>query len=375
MDKTRNGLVCLVDWLQFTVKTLDLIGIYDLLGIPETEFTNMPTGLYNYRRRKSCGHIWIMYEGNNADMGIHVQISGQGCREYESFYDGDWFELFAKLRKLEANITRFDLAIDDIRYNGDKPYFTIRKLLRKISRGEIASKWRTGRRMNKLELNTGKSKGDTLYLGSDSSMIQLTIYEKDKEREANEVELEEGLTSWNRSELHLYDDRAYDAIGFILMGMSAGEVFQGIVRQYVRFLDRDPDNQNKARWNESEFWLQFLNEADKIQLARKAPDKTIEKKRAWLDKQVQKTFAQVYVAEGMPDIDKIAEWINDGMQLMNEYDWALAEDHKVRIELLKKLEEQRKLIKIDNYLEKQQDQLDKFRQKKRDALQSAPNIQ
>lgn len=349
----NHDLICLVDWLQFTIKTESLDAVYKILGIDDSEFSEMPTGLYSYKKRKACGNIWVMYDGM-PDMGIHVQISGQGCREYETYHNGNWFELFKMLIEIGANVTRLDIAIDDICFNEAKPYFTVRQLIRKAKRGECRTKWKSGIRQEKFDFGSGKSKGDTLYCGSNSSLIQLVIYEKDHERKNNDIEIEENLTTWNRCELRLYDDRADEAVQWVVRGYPVGKLAFGILSNYINFVDRTNDT-NKARWPVSKFWRDFLNDAEKLSLARKAPDKTIESKMTWIDKQVKPTLAEIWIALGSPGEDFFVDIINEGLERMNETQWQRAQDYKLRMDEIKQKEKEHQKKRIERFLERRQE--------------------
>ena len=41
------------------------------------------------------GSIQIYYEGHSEDMGIHIHMGGQACREYEEYQVRTWAQLFA----------------------------------------------------------------------------------------------------------------------------------------------------------------------------------------------------------------------------------------------------------------------------------------
>ena len=234
MDK-KSDLITLLDWMQFTIPhpfTLD--DIYDLLKIPKDEFKDMPRGLYSYTKQRAAGDIRIMFEGRS-DMGIHVQLSGDGCRQYETYYDSDWYALMLRIMEANGKFTRLDIAVDDIRYKDDPAYFTLRQLIAKVKRNECKSKFKTARRVETLTISGGKSKGQTIYFGSSVSDIQVRAYEKDFERIHAGKELEEGLTAWNRVELELHNERADNTVLAMLTGYQPGEIAFGILSHYMDF--------------------------------------------------------------------------------------------------------------------------------------------
>ena len=235
MEQTSNGLISLVDWLQFTIPhPVTLETVYNLFGMLEDDFKDLPRGLYSYTKQKASGDIRILYEGT-AEMGIHVQMSGQGCRQFETYYDVTWEELFYRIIELNGKFTRIDLAIDDIRYRNDPPYFTLQQLIRKTKRNECKSKFKKARRVETIEIGSGQSKGQTIYFGSSQSDVQVRAYEKNFERENEGKELEEHLTAWNRVEIQLCDDRANATVLAILSGVIIGEIAFGILSHYMDF--------------------------------------------------------------------------------------------------------------------------------------------
>lgn len=328
MQEDRSGLTCLIDWVQFTVKTLTLKEVYSLLGMYESEFVDMPRGLYGYPMQKACGDIRILY-GGGENMGIHVQLSGQGCREFETYWHMTWEEMLGNVIQADGEFTRFDLAVDEIRYDGKRPYFTVKKVMQKTEKGHCRSKFRNAIEIKKIEIKDGAEKGNTIYFGSPQSNIQIRIYEKNFERENAGKEVEQRITTWNRTEMQMADERAQEAVKQILRGVEVGVVMFGLLRNYMNFVDPTEDS-NKARWPISEWWLLFLDDAERLRLAAKAPDSTIERKEQWVDKQVKPTLSEIWVALGRPGGDWFVDLINDGLERMTDAQWQRAEEFRER---------------------------------------------
>lgn len=82
------------------------------------------------------GNIQIYYEGHSEDMGIHIHMGGQACREYEEYQVRTWAQLFALIFE-QGHFTRIDIAIDDF-----KGYFKISAIERKIKTGQLSSKFK-----------------------------------------------------------------------------------------------------------------------------------------------------------------------------------------------------------------------------------------
>lgn len=349
-ENRDDCLTSLVDWVQFTFPYVtDLNLAYEVLGIPEEEWTDMPNGLYRYMKQKTHGKIKLLYEGIDARMGIHIQISGQGCREYETYYGNynsdTWPCLFGRVLDCHGHFTRVDLAIDEFRYNGEKPYFSVSQLLARVKRNQCKSKFKTVQAMQKMKIEGGVNLGYTIYFGSVLSDIQARVYEKNHERRNEGFELQEQLTTWNRFEVEMSDERAQAAVMTILSGVHPGAVVYGIISHYIDFLDKVKDDSNKARWPRSKFWDDYLNAASKLRLAVKAPDKTIPEKESWLKKFVYPTLTEVWVANGCPGEDWLVELLDNGMERMTEQQWIRAESFMVKMKEEKdRLDEKKKAI-------------------------------
>nr|WP_313785871.1 replication initiation factor domain-containing protein [Paenibacillus larvae] len=110
-----------------------------------------------------------------------------------------------------------------------------------------------------MEIETGDSKGNTLYFGHGTSAIQIRIYEKHHERRNKGYELEENLTHWNRVEIEARDERALIMAKYVAnQSHQIGEVALGVISNYVRFCVKnkaDPDN--RSRWKTALFGRNF----------------------------------------------------------------------------------------------------------------------
>jgi phage replication initiation protein len=325
-------LRALIDWVAFTFKTIDLMSVYEILGIRQDEFVDMPNGLYGYRKQKRCGNIKILFDGL-PDQGIHIEMTGQGCREYETYYGTVWPVLFTDIINNHGKFTRVDAAVDEIRYNNDKPYFTLAKLIRKVKRDECKSRFKKAKRVETIRIEGGKSEGRTIYFGSPTSSIQIRAYEKNHERQSEGLELEENLTTWNRLELQTRDDRAQVLVHNILTGDNLGHIFCGVINNYIDFVSRTDDT-NKSRWPRTKWWDDFLSDVERLKLTLIAPDKTIESNKIWLEKQVAPSLGMQFIASGS-DVNFLLDMVNSGMERLTDAQLQKAEEH------IKKLRKQK----------------------------------
>lgn len=247
-SKTAENLV-LYDWLSFTSKVHtpdDLIAALGLSHVPWTE----TKGARGYRDRKYFSSISIHYNGR-ADMGVWVEMSGQGCRTFEtlSTLSKDarerWTKLFSFIRNQELKITRLDVAFDD--HTGI------------LNIGTIAQDTQTGMYVSRSNYweTVLSSKGSTVQIGSPQSKVLIRIYDKAAER---------GITDqhWIRVELQLRDDRA---VQFTKLDLPIGQAFSGVLLNYLRYIE-EPDvfDQNKWRWPMTRYWYNLVTDAERISI-------------------------------------------------------------------------------------------------------------
>lgn len=287
----RDGMKALFDWVSVTFKTLEIDDLISVLGLKKDDFTDLEKGGLGYRRRMVDGNISIFYDGTS-DMGIHLQMTGQGCREYEGKKDfKGWDVLFACLYDLEGKFTRVDVAIDEF-----AGYFKIETLARKAKRGEVASRFRTATSYEKISLKNGEDLGRTLNFGSRSSRVMVRMYDKKKEQLGKGKEVKE--KHWNRFELEIKQESANKFVKEYLLGeKSIGDLASGLLRHYIRFLKPDNDS-NKSRWKTWMAWEKFLGGVEAVRVAIEAKVKTIDEKINWLEKSIAPSLGAVIEAEG-----------------------------------------------------------------------------
>ena len=69
-----------------------------------------------YKKSAVCDGISIYYDGSKPSMGVNIEMTGQGCRQYENLFDDtfSWHNVFKSIDDFgNYNVTRLDLAIDD----------------------------------------------------------------------------------------------------------------------------------------------------------------------------------------------------------------------------------------------------------------------
>ncbi len=253
MEKQENQI--LYDWVSITSKIDSPQSLIWLLGLNrEGVAWEQIKGMYGYQDRLYWNSISIHYNGRE-DMGVWLEMSGQGCRAFETFGNGDYEGLFRYVLENpdDVHITRLDVAFDD--HTG---ILDMEQLKRDTVEAAYITKWHRG----VLEIGTGDALGeDTIYFGRKCSDIYLRIYNKAAER---------GYQGrhWLRIELVLKDDRAS---AFLAQGETIGQVFCGVLRNYLRFIEPPEfgDDSNRRRWPTKPYWEQLLAGAGRISLYTK----------------------------------------------------------------------------------------------------------
>lgn len=257
--------IILVDWLTFSIRGEQLptaAAVIDMLGLTGAGFLSR-NGHYGYRSAVYFGGIWIMYDGRD-DMGICVEMSGQGCRQFETSSVISFAQLFDVLvsgsdRNLPIcyNITRLDVAYDDIDHDGSG-LLDIVKICKSAYQGRYISKF--AQSMPQVDCVVDQSgkvdRAHTCYFGSPKSEVRIRFYDKAQERG--------GLGyHWVRCELQLRDERAYN---FLVCKDTWGNRFFGVLNNYLRFVTPNKHDSNRRRWASPKWWTEFLQSLDKISI-------------------------------------------------------------------------------------------------------------
>lgn len=236
----------LFDWFSFTCKTLSVGDVISLLGLEGVNW-EMAKGAQGYKDRQYFDKISIHFNGGD-DMGVWCEMSGHGCRVFETYGNGDFDTLFCVLLSNpdEFHITRLDIAFDD-----HTDIFDIKTIFNYTFNEWFSSKFKTFK-------HTGGSAGYSVDFGSNSSEALIRIYDKAAERKKNNEH-------WVRCELQLRRDRASEFISKYIEYKNLGYLFSASVNNYLRFCEPSNDT-NKSRWATSVWWDNFLQTTDKISL-------------------------------------------------------------------------------------------------------------
>lgn len=243
--------VILFDWLTVSSKDEDPCFWISLLNMEGCNWEPMDHGRNGYRKGLFFGCISIYFDGDPG-MGSCLDMSGQGCRAFETYGTGDFdglFDLFA-FQPEQYNMTRLDVAFDD--HTG---ILDMDQVFNDTIDKEYVSKFRKARFEGENDDERERT-GKTVYFGSKKSDVMFRIYDKAYERG-----IDDG-THWVRVEMQLRRERA---LAFVLQPEPIGERFRGVLVNYVRFVDDNGDS-NRWRWPMKEYWEELIACVGRISL-------------------------------------------------------------------------------------------------------------
>lgn len=329
----------IIDWLSFTCRMGSPFEVIELAGLGNLNFSETDRGRYGYDSGYTVdGLINVFYSAKRSDMGVHVELTGQGVRKYETIMEVDkvtWRQVFEHLRTF-ATFSRIDLALDE--YEGLVGFADI---IKKIEQGEHVGRCRSFKVISGRGSN-GEHTGTTIYMGSNKSDLMLRVYEKNYERQAKGYEID--VPIWNRWELVLKHEKANDFVTrYLDGGHSFGSLFGGILADLIRFVEPGEDT-NKSRWQTSTWWSDFLAEAEPIQLKGKEYQPSLAKTLNWIEnstvtaikglsaiaKEENVDFLQLLLACQNGNEDKIGK-------MKKEFDGMSSKEQKKFINLVKNL--------------------------------------
>lgn len=263
LEDMQQNLI-LFDWFAFNTKLHTPQEIISLLGLGDLNWQQL-NGAKGYRKRLYAESISIHYDGL-PDMGVWVEMSGQGVRAFETYSKVDITDIFQLIlvHSDKMHLTRLDVAFDD--HTGILPFDQI--LADSLVLDDDGHRLNVVSRMRQLLPEGSHNNGDPRFAwsithGKKSSEILLRIYDKAMERGFPDCH-------WVRCELQLNHKRADEFVRLLVddNGLSVGDVYRGVVYNYVRYVDPSDSDSNRWRWPLKDYWQAFLGAASGIRLWR-----------------------------------------------------------------------------------------------------------
>ena len=227
--------IILYDWCSFTTSKFSAEELIDELGLSAYSW-ELKNGVRGYEHRLFFNSISVHYGGEVHDH-VWVEMSGQGCRAFETYGHGDWNKLFDFIRLYDCNLTRLDVAYDE-RFG----VLDILTIVQDTYHGEYVSRARSWE-------TVCSNKGMSVTIGSEQSDVLIRIYDKAAERHCA------AGTKWVRVEIQFRRERA---AGFLNLSGALGDRFAGVLLNYLRYVDADPADTNRWRWPMKSYWADLL---------------------------------------------------------------------------------------------------------------------
>ena len=289
-----------VDWSEFTLQCLpsqvdaEVAKYKALLG---DDWLDLERGFYGYACGVRCGGVFIFWGGHREDMGVHVQVTGSGCRELEGRGLADWRGWYRDRFNAGVKFTRVDHAFDD-----REGRLCIDRMEADFKAGRMVSRFNSVKPEQEYDgagnlvargLNLGKRENDTSICIYDKALEQRRklrgtglVDVAEYERKAKELE-----GHWVRLEMRSRKERADLLVGSIIQqGFTA---VASVLRGYLEFKAENPSNQQKARQVAAPWWLEFIGWAEKTRLSIAPVVKSLQQSLAWLDQQAGAVLGMV----------------------------------------------------------------------------------
>lgn len=259
---------------------------------------------YFYNTGLSLGRYFNVYyddesKGLNkySPRNILVIWTGQGTTDLalklSKYFKTDdfsevWYEFFKVVIKLNLRVKRLDIALDD--YNSCLSFDALENKLRKR---QFKSSKRTYN-IVKDKNTDGQTRGETIYLGTrkkHQNGYLIRFYNKYAEYKSKgailPVEVENVVTGmgthkWQRYEMELHGKACLSFIKQFLGGMPFGELYMGLMKNAIVFLDPSSSNKNRSYWEITGWWEDFLNGAKKCNLVEPSVDPDIGRLLRWV---------------------------------------------------------------------------------------------
>lgn len=250
-SKTENNKI-IYDWVSIRSNIHSVKNFIEDLGLdkPSIEWQEL-YGFYGYKNRLYYDGISIHYDGHSDNMGILLEMSGQGCRAFEEYGNGNYDSLFTLLfdEPQDVKLTRLDVAYDD--FDGLLDLDKIQEAL-----------WLGNYTCRSTKYNTQRgTDGQSVEIGSKKSDLFIRIYDKAQERKRTDE-----IEHWVRFELQLRDNHA---LNFVKCSGDIGCKFFGVVNNYIRFLEPNDFDDNKSRWDSADWWIEFLEHSRRLSIFEK----------------------------------------------------------------------------------------------------------
>lgn len=251
----------LIDWFAMTTSICEPEQLIEMLGMENCPF--METyGARGWKKRLYFSGVSIHFDGHTSSTEgkIWLEMSGQGCRTFESLGHGDFNVLFDYVLHNQegVNITRIDVAYDD--FTG---LLDLEAITQDTLHGNFVSKARTW----DVNISSG---GTCVTHGSKRGSVIIRIYDKAAERNRSAE-----ISHWVRCEIMLRRERAFEFIKLLrpdekytwsdveqkYVSVRPAEkidtLYFLVLNHYLRYIDKSDTDSNVWRAPMAVHWSKF----------------------------------------------------------------------------------------------------------------------
>ncbi|EAE6669890.1 helix-turn-helix domain-containing protein [Listeria monocytogenes] len=286
--------------------------IKKILRMNSDAFIYKNYGFNHYTETYCFSDIFVFTNPENLDMGVMIELRGQGCREFELILEEQeetWTTFFWRLYQsdifgeglvIDTKITRIDLALDEhlsLLY----PNYDLFELKEKVEQGLVDTTFRNFDFTGGIVVKNGQliNKRLSLYFGSRQSPFYLNFYQKDYElakKEAISVEMaRQKYGIKNRYEIRLADEKAYLFVEYFL---STGETFEWVAKELIDTAIKVYDcDRNGSRSHYSQNWRMVIESMQELRLTMKGEKPNYEKALRWLSNYLAPTLKKIWIMD------------------------------------------------------------------------------
>jgi len=304
----------------------------------------------------------------NADVqGFGIEFTGHGIdyylevmhKIYPDYTSCNLLSAFLFLADgghFTCNVSRCDIAIDDISYEEKKYYrLDLGRIERALKRHEFATRLTCKTHYGKdlvpaaeitnITRENSKIKGysgKTIYIGNSKSNTHIRIYDKLAERKDKGFDVDPNIKHWARFEL-VYKNKNALAMAEKIVELSGSfgafeKFLSENINYYIRFVvvDGKPDVSHMCRYKSKPWWVSFVGTVKKSKLVHIKPDvNEFNKKIRWIKRTVAPTLRVIH--EVVP-MDQYLMFVNENSierntpnhdQIVQAYIEAKADDENV----------------------------------------------
>ncbi|HCJ1288659.1 replication initiation factor domain-containing protein [Enterococcus faecalis] len=326
MNQTE-GLEAIFDYVRVRIPSHDVERVIeDVLLMNFESFYEKPTGLFGYFTMYEYDNIRVLLSKKGDNRGILIELSGQGCRNYEYILnelDQQWLDFFGRCLFVDGVVKRIDVAVNDY-----VEYFSLEEVAKKRKAKLFDSSFRKSRVIDSTNDKEVASEGITAYFGTRNSLIYFCFYQKNYEIANRERIPVEEVDVKNRYEIRLHSEKAHKFIEYYMEDTFLLRSVRSVISQQLCFFEKDR-NGGLKKWSK---WERFLGATKYVDLSMKVVKPSFYRKLNWLAYSCLQTIKVVQLGGEQEGFDYLGKMLNE-VELNEKnkkvLEWHLAENMEV----------------------------------------------